>query len=86
MAAAWPAVRWEPWITGLEAPVDLKSAHDGSGRMFVVEQRGRVRLIRDGAVVATPVLDIVSKVQYRDEMGLLGIAFPPDFRGKQYFT
>ena len=85
LAAAWPAVRWEPWTTGLEAPVDLKSAHDGSGRMFVLEQRGRVRLIRDGAVVATPVLDIVSEVQYRGEMGLLGIAFPPEFRAKQYF-
>jgi uncharacterized protein (TIGR03437 family) len=85
LAAAWPAIRWEPWISGLESPVDLKSAQDGSGRLFVVEQRGRVRLIRDGALVATPVLDIVSKVQYGGEMGLLGIAFPPGFQDKQYF-
>ena len=86
LAAAWPSVRWEPWITaGLESPVDLKSARDGSGRLFVVEQRGRVRLIRDGAVVNAPVLDIVSKVQFAGEMGLLGIAFPPDFSAKQYF-
>lgn len=86
LAAAWPAVRWEPWITGgLEAPVDLQSPRDGTGRLFVLEQRGRVRLIRDGALTATPVLDIVAKVQYRGEMGLLGIAFPPGFREKQYF-
>lgn len=85
LAAAWPAVRWEPWITGLEAPVDLKSPKDGTGRLFVVEQRGRVRLIRDNAVVTAPVLDIVSKVQYQNEMGLLGIAFPPGFQQKQYF-
>lgn len=85
LAAAWPTVRWQPWISGLETPVDLKSARDGSGRLFVVEQRGRVRLIRDGAVVTTPVLDITAKVQYKDEMGLLGIAFPPGFREKQYF-
>jgi len=86
LAAAWPAVRWEPWITsGLENPVDLQSPRDGSGRLFVLEQRGRVRLIRDGALVAAPVLDIVSKVQFAGEMGLLGIAFPPDFRTKQYF-
>ena len=86
LAAAWPTVRWEPWITsGLENPVDLQSPRDGSGRLFVLEQRGRVRLIRDGALVTTPVLDIVSKVQYGGEMGLLGIAFPPDFRTKQYF-
>jgi uncharacterized protein (TIGR03437 family) len=86
LAAAWPTIRWEPWITtGLEAPVDLQSPRDGSGRLFVVEQRGRIRLIRNGALVTTPVLDIVSKVQYRGEMGLLGLAFPPGFQQKQYF-
>lgn len=57
----------------------------GAGSAGGLEERAQVRLIRDGAVVATPVLDIVSKVQYRGEMGLLGIAFPPEFRGKQYF-
>ncbi len=85
IAAAWPAVRWQNWITGLESPVDLQSPRDGSGRLFVVEQRGRVRLIRNGAVAPAPVLDIVSKVQYGGEMGLLGMAFPPGFREKQYF-
>jgi uncharacterized protein (TIGR03437 family) len=86
LAAAWPAIRWEPWISsGLENPVDIQSPRDGSGRLFVVEQRGRLRLIRNGALAATPVLDIVSKVQYGGEMGLLGLAFPPDFARKQYF-
>ena len=82
----WPTVRWQAWITGgLEAPVDLQSPRDGSGRLFVVEQRGRIRLIRDGALVTVPMLDIVSKVLYGGEMGLLGLAFPPGFRQKQYF-
>jgi uncharacterized protein (TIGR03437 family) len=86
LAAAWPAIRWEPWINGgLESPVDLQSPRDGSGRLFVVEQRGRLRLIRNGALVSTPVLDIVSKVQFGGEMGLLGLAFPPGFAQKQYF-
>jgi uncharacterized protein (TIGR03437 family) len=85
IAAAWPTIRWQPWVSGLEAPVDLQSPRDGSGRMFAVEQRGRVRLIRNGAVVSTPVLDITAKVQYGGEMGLLGLAFPPGFRDKQYF-
>ncbi|MEO6759760.1 MAG: PQQ-dependent sugar dehydrogenase, partial [Saprospiraceae bacterium] len=86
LAAAWPAVRWEPWITaGLENPVDLKNAQDGTGRLFVVEQRGRVRVIRDGVLVTTPLVDIAAKVQFAGEMGLLGIAFPPGFQTKQYF-
>ncbi|MBI2688077.1 MAG: PQQ-dependent sugar dehydrogenase [Acidobacteria bacterium] len=85
IAAAWPTIRWQQWVGGLEAPVDLKSPMDGSGRMFALEQPGRVRVIRNGVLATTPVLDIVSKVQYKDEMGLLGIAFPPGFREKQYF-
>ena len=85
VAAAWPTVQWEPWISGLESPVDLQSPRDGSGRLFVVEQRGRVRLIRNGALAPAPVLDIVDKVRFGGEMGLLGLAFPPGFREKQYF-
>ncbi len=85
LAAAWPAIRWQPWISGLEAPVDMQSPRDGSGRLFVLEQRGRIRLIRNGALSPSPVLDISAKVQYRGEMGLLGLAFPPDFAQKQHF-
>jgi len=85
VAAAWPTVQWEPWISGLESPVDLQSPRDGSGRLFVLEQRGRVRLIRNGALAPAPVLDIVDKVRFGGEMGLLGLAFPPGFREKQYF-
>jgi uncharacterized protein (TIGR03437 family) len=72
-------------VRGLDSPVDITHAGDGSGRLFVLEQRGRVRLIRNGALVTAPVLDIVARVQFGGEMGLLGIAFPPGFASKQYF-
>lgn len=81
----WPAVRWEPFVGGLASPVDIQSPRDGSGRLFVLEQVGRIRLIRDGALVAAPVLDITARVQFGGEMGLLGLAFPPEFERKQYF-
>ena len=45
---------------GLVQPVTITHAGDGSGRLFVVEQGGRIRIIRNGAVIPTPFLDITS--------------------------
>ena len=67
--------RW----TGFTAPVYVTSAHDGSGRLFVVEQPGRIRVIRDGKVAAGSFLDISQMVTYGGERGLLGLAFSPSY-------
>jgi len=64
---------------GLELPVDIVHAGDGSGRLLVAEKPGRVRVVRDGALVAQPLLDIASLVLSGDERGLLGVAFHPRF-------
>ena len=66
-------------VTGLDHPVDVTNAADGSGRLFVVEQAGRIRIVRDGALVDRPFLDITSKVSSGGERGLLGLAFHPGF-------
>jgi glucose/arabinose dehydrogenase len=61
-------------------PVHVSGAGDGSGRLFIVEQHtGRIRIFRDGALVATPFLDIGSLVSTGGEQGLLSVAFPPSF-------
>lgn len=65
--------------TGLELPVDIVHAGDGSGRLLVAEKPGRVRVVRDGALVAQPLLDIAALVLSGDERGLLGVAFHPRF-------
>jgi len=57
----------------------VTNAADGSGRLFVVEQRGRIRVIRDGRSLAVPFLDIVDRVASGGERGLLGLAFHPDY-------
>lgn len=85
LGQGWPAVRWESFVGGLASPVDIQSPRDGSGRLFVLEQPGRIKLIRNGALVSTPVLDISARVKFGGEMGLLGLAFPPEFARKQYF-
>lgn len=69
-----------PFVIGLTRPVDLQIADDGSGRMFVVEQGGTIRIISGGSVLSTPFLDIRNKVTTdQSELGFLGVAFHPNF-------
>ncbi len=64
---------------GFDQPVFATGAGDGSGRLFVVEQPGRIRVVRDGAVLPTPFLDIGESVRCCGEQGLLGLAFQPGY-------
>ncbi|MCB1742110.1 MAG: PQQ-dependent sugar dehydrogenase [Gammaproteobacteria bacterium] len=73
----------EPVATGLSAPNLITHAGDGSGRRFIVEQRGQVLIANDTGVSSTPFLDmgnlLVSPRPNFDERGLLGLAFHPGF-------
>ena len=66
-------------VSGLADPVEVSSARDGTGRLFVLEQAGRIRIVRDGALVEHPFLDITGRIASGGERGLLGIAFHPDY-------
>lgn len=63
---------------GLEAPVFLTGLA-GDPRLFVVEQPGRVRIVRDGQLEPGAFLDIAARVGSGGERGLLSIAFAPDY-------
>jgi glucose/arabinose dehydrogenase len=65
-------------------PVAVTSARDGSGRLFVVEQTGRVRLFKPGGSTASTYLDISGAVDSSGERGLLGLAFSPTFTTDRY--
>lgn len=65
--------------TGLNSPVDLVSPNDGTGRLFIVEQGGTIRVLKNGAVNATPFLNISAQINAGGERGLLGLAFHPGF-------
>ena len=72
--------------TGLQYPVRVTHAVDGSGRIFVVEQAGRIRIIKDGAARDDPFLDISERVNCCvGERGLFGLAFPPTYPGSRRF-
>ncbi len=71
---------------GFVSPVDIVNAGDGSGRLFVAEQGGTIRIIAaNGVVASTPFLDISGRVVAGGEQGLLGIAFHPRYRGDGRF-
>jgi glucose/arabinose dehydrogenase len=77
---------WKPFISGLTRPVDLKSSFDGSGRLFVIEKYGAIRVVKDGQLLDQPFLNIDDRVNDEsNEMGLLGLAFHPDFEQNGYF-
>jgi len=67
------------FASGLSQPLSI--AHAGDERLFVVEKAGRIRIVRpDGTVEPTPYLDITARVDDSGgEMGLLGLAFHPDY-------
>jgi glucose/arabinose dehydrogenase len=77
------SVAFEQIGSGLDRPVDITTAGDGSGRIFVVEQNGRIRVFRPGDDSANTWFDINSVVHnvggLGDEQGLLALTFHPDY-------
>src|SRR5215208_4695211 len=69
---------WQPLVSGLQRPVDLQA--DGSGRLFVIEKIGRIRILQDGQLLEASFLDITDRVgSSGNEQGLLGLAFHPQY-------
>ncbi len=74
-------------VSGLNNPVFITHAGDGSGRLFIIERSGRIRILKNGALLVTPFLNISSFVKSTSgEQGLLGLAFHPSYKtnGKFY--
>ena len=79
-------LRVEPVVAGLDRPVHAAHAGDGSGRLFVVEKPGRIRIVRDGVLLPEPFLDITPLVRSDgNEQGLLSVAFHPDYAANGRF-
>jgi glucose/arabinose dehydrogenase len=81
-----PELQLVPVVSSLSTPVVITNAGDGSNRLFIVEKVGRIRIVKDGTLLATPFLDIDPIVNSGgNEQGLLGLAFHPDYTGTGYF-
>jgi glucose/arabinose dehydrogenase len=83
----WPQISVTPYQSGFTSPVHITHAGDASQRLFIVEQSGIIRIIKDNIVLTTPFLDIHERVLFpgSGEQGLLSVAFPPDYASKGYF-
>jgi len=84
-ATATPYVRFETVVTGLSQPLFATHAGDGSGRIFIVERGGKIRIYKNGALNALPFLNISSLVTTSgNEQGLLGLAFHPNYGSNRF--
>ena len=69
----------ENFITGLSSPVFITNAGDGSRRLFIVQQRGIIKVVQPGSSTPTEYLNLSGVVSNSgSERGLLGLAFHPD--------
>lgn len=78
-------------VSGLDQPLYATNAHDNSGRLFVVQRTGLVRVVVNGALQSAAFLDLTGKVSCcAGERGLLGLAFHPSFASNRrlfaYYT
>lgn len=77
---------WNLIVDGFQRPLLATHAGDGSGRLFVVEQNGVIRIFADGVILPEPFLDIDEQVgSDGNEQGLLGLAFHPDYEQNGFF-
>ncbi|MFQ6023568.1 MAG: PQQ-dependent sugar dehydrogenase [Acidiferrobacterales bacterium] len=80
-----PRIALDRVVVGLRNPVHVTHAGDGSGRLFVVEQRGVIRIVEDGTLRSHPFLDIRDRVSSGGEKGLLSVAFHPRYKQNGLF-
>ena len=92
LSGALPSLAVKTISSGeLQAPVSIANAGDGSGRLFICEQLGQIKIIQNGMLLPTPFLDLSARIvpssgsylfpmtATYDERGLLGLAFHPGF-------
>lgn len=75
-----------PVAQGLSGPLLVTHAGDASGRLFIVDKTGAIRLVVEGQLLERPFLNIADRITSSGyEQGLLGLAFPPDFAARGFF-
>lgn len=79
-------IRTVPVLSGLSLPVYVTNAKDGTNRLFIVQQRGIIKVLQPGATATTDFMSLVGTVSSSgNERGLLGLAFHPQFSTNRKF-
>jgi glucose/arabinose dehydrogenase len=84
--AAWAQLRTEVVATGLRNPVGVLADPADASVLFVVEQNGLVRVVRDGQLLPDPFLDLRDQISTGGERGLLGLAIAPVTESRRVFV
>jgi glucose/arabinose dehydrogenase len=84
-AAATPQLFFQLVASGLNSPVAVTNAGDGSGRLFITQQSGEILIYNGTQLLSTPFLDISGKLLFGGERGLLSVAFHPNYQSNGYF-
>jgi glucose/arabinose dehydrogenase len=76
-----------PVVTGLDQPVGVTNSGDGTGRLFVIEKGGFIRIVQGGQLLPEPFLEVSNLItpDAQTEQGLLGLAFHPDYKNNGTF-
>ena len=78
--------QWTPIMSGLDRPVDVQSSFDGTGRLFIIEKYGAIRVYQNGQLLDESLINMDDRVDdWSNEMGLLGLAFHPNFEQNGFF-
>jgi len=83
--AAPPTLNFQLVANQLSNVTCIANARDGSGRLFITQQNGLIKVFDGTNVLATPFLDISALVHNSGEQGLLGLAFHPGYSTNGYF-
>lgn len=75
----------KPIVSGLSEPIACVQDPARPNVNFIVEQRGKIRVLIDKRLQATALIDLAPIIQHGGEQGLLGLAFPADFATSKYF-
>lgn len=85
-AAAATPLTTELFASGFDRPIYVTAAPSDHHRLFVVEQGGLIKVVKDGTVLSAPFLDLTGEVsQTGNERGLLGLAFHPSYGSNGFF-
>lgn len=82
---AQPVLTYTPVLQNMSKPIDVKNAADGSGRLFIVEQTGTVRIYKNGVLQPKPFLDITSMVAKGKYKGIINMTFAPNYKSNRTF-
>ncbi|MEP6844682.1 MAG: PQQ-dependent sugar dehydrogenase [Panacibacter sp.] len=84
-SSAQPTISFNQIAGGFTAPLEIKNADDGSGRIFIAEQGGLVKIYKNGKILKKPFLDLRSQMGVDQFQGIWSIAFSPNYSSNRNF-